>query len=47
MADEVIFLASARNDKIDDIPVLVDLLRCRRIKAKAVFVEPTPESVAA
>jgi uncharacterized protein involved in exopolysaccharide biosynthesis/Mrp family chromosome partitioning ATPase len=47
MADEVIFLASAGDSKTDDVLVLVDLLRHRRIKAKAVFIARAPEALAA
>ncbi len=47
MADEVIFLTSTRDKMTDDVLVLVDVLQHRRIKAKAVFIEQGPETMAA
>ncbi|MBR0872556.1 chain-length determining protein [Bradyrhizobium tropiciagri] len=47
MADEVIFLESARGARTDDAQVLAELLKHNRIKAKFVIVESDPETVAA
>jgi uncharacterized protein involved in exopolysaccharide biosynthesis len=47
MADEVIFLASTGDNKTDDVLVLVDLLRHRRIKAKTIYIERAPAAMAA
>ncbi|MCA6120530.1 chain-length determining protein [Bradyrhizobium sp. WSM 1704] len=47
MADEVIFLESARGAKTDDARVLAELLKHNRIKARSVVVEADPETVAA
>ncbi|HVX77459.1 MAG TPA: exopolysaccharide transport family protein [Bradyrhizobium sp.] len=47
MADEVIFLETAQSDRVSDVSVLVDLLRHRQIKAKAVFIDPTSHALAA
>jgi succinoglycan biosynthesis transport protein ExoP len=47
MADEVIFLETVRGDQRSDVSVLVDLLRHRQIKAKAVFIDPTSHALAA
>jgi polysaccharide biosynthesis transport protein len=45
MADEVIFLEAVHGDQ--DVSVLVDLLRHRQIKAKAVFIDPASHALAA
>jgi succinoglycan biosynthesis transport protein ExoP len=47
MADEVIFLEAVDGDQVSDVSVLVDLLRHRRIRAKAVFIDPTSHALAA
>jgi len=47
MADEVIFLDTVRGGEVSDASVLVELLRHRQIKAKVVFIEPTPHALAA
>lgn len=47
MADEVVFLELVHDDRASDVSVLVDLLRHRQIKAKAVFIDPTSHALAA
>ena len=47
MADEVIFLETVHGDQASDVSVLVDLLRHRQIKARAVFIDPTSHALAA
>ena len=47
MADEVIFLESARGARTDDAQVLAELLKHNRINAKSVIVDSDPETVAA
>jgi polysaccharide biosynthesis transport protein len=47
MTDQVIFLGLAQSDRADDVLALVDLLRHCRIDAKAVFLEPNREILAA
>ena len=47
MADEVVFLEAVHGDRASDVSVLVDLLRHRQIKAKAVFIDPKSHALAA
>jgi len=47
MVDEVVFLEAADDEQTSNVSVLVDLLRHRQIKAKAVFVERTTQTLAA
>lgn len=47
MADEVIFLEPSDDDRPSDVSLLIDLLRHRQIKAKAVSIDPTSHAMAA
>ncbi|MFX0285517.1 hypothetical protein ACL8FW_29595, partial [Pseudomonas aeruginosa] len=47
MADEVIFLASTGDSRIDDVLVHADLLRHHRIKARTIFIERNAEALVA
>jgi len=47
MADEVIFLETSDDERPSDVSLLVDLLRHRRIKARAVSIDPAPQAIAA
>lgn len=47
MADEVIFLQPSDDDRPSDVSLLIDLLRHRQIKAKAVSIDPTSHAMAA
>lgn len=47
MADEVIFLEPSDDDRPSDVSLLIDLLRHRQIKAKAISIDPTSHAMAA
>lgn len=47
MADEVIFLEPSDDDRPSDVSLLIDLLRHRQIKAKAVSIDPMSNAMAA
>jgi Mrp family chromosome partitioning ATPase len=47
MADEVVFLEPSDDDRPSDVSLLIDLLRHRQIKAKAVSIDPTSHAMAA
>ncbi len=47
MVDEVVFLEAVHGDRPSEVPVLVDLLRHRQIKAKSVLIDPKSNALAA